>query len=103
MKAHQAHYPVQLMCRLLKVSRSGFYAWEGRPLSERARTDIALTALIHAELADDHDVHVGCKRVACLMRAAGLYGLTPRRFIRTTVADPAADRAQDLVDRQVYG
>jgi putative transposase len=115
-KAHQAHYPVQLMCRLLKVSRSGFYVWDGRPLSARAHEDIGLTALIHgihrrskgaygapsihAELADDHGVHVGCKRVARLMRAAGLYGVTPRRFIRTTVADPAADRAQDLVERQ---
>jgi putative transposase len=115
-KAHQAHYPVQLMCRLLKVSRSGFYAWDGRPLSARAHEDIGLTALIHtihrrskgaygapsihAELADDHGVHVGCKRVARLMRAAGLYGVTPQRFIRTTVVDPAADRARDLVDRQ---
>jgi putative transposase len=115
-KANQAHYPVQRMCRLLKVSRSGFYAWDGRPLSVRAREDIGLTARIHtihrrsrgaygapsirAELADDHDVHVSCKRVARLMRAAGLRGITPQRFIRTTIADPAAARAQDLVERQ---
>ena len=117
MKANQAHYPVRVMCRLLRVSQSGFYAWEDRPLSARAREDIGLTALIHgihrrsrgaygapsihAELAaDDHGIHVGCKRVARLMRAAGLFGATLQRFIRTTVTDPAADRAQDLVDRQ---
>jgi putative transposase len=115
-KAHQAHYPVRVMCRLLKISRSRFYAWDGRPLSARARADIALSALIHgthrrsrgaygapsihAELGDEHGVHVGCKRVARLMRAAGLFGITPKRFIRTTVADPAAERAQDLVERQ---
>lgn len=116
MKANQACYPVQVMCRLLKVSRSGFYAWDERPLSTRAREDIALTALIHgihrrskgaygapcihAELADDHGVHVGCKRVARLMRAAGFFGATPQRFMRTTAADPMAERAKDLVDRQ---
>jgi hypothetical protein len=55
---------------------------------------------IHAELADDHGIHAGCKRVAHLMRAAGLYSVTPRRFIRTTVADPAAEHSQDLVERQ---
>jgi putative transposase len=115
-KANQAFYPVQLMCRLLKVSRSGFYAWRDRPLSARAREDIGLTALIHsihrrskgaygapsihAELADDHGVHVGCKRVARLMRATGLYGAMPKQFIRTTVAEPTAARALDLVDRQ---
>jgi putative transposase len=104
------------MCRLLKVSRSGFYAWEDRPLSARAREDIALTALIHrihrrsqgaygapsihAELADDHGIHVGCKRVARLMRAAGLVGATPQQFTRTTVTNPMAERATDLVNRQ---
>lgn len=116
MKANQARYPVALMCRLLKVSKSGFYAWEDRPLSARARADIALTALIHgihrrsrgaygapsihAELADDHGIHVGRKRVARLMRAADLCGVTPQRFVRTTIADPTAERAVDLVERQ---
>jgi hypothetical protein len=73
---------------VLGVSKSGFYAWSDRPLSKRAREDIALSAKvheihrwsrgvygapnIHAELADTHDIKVGCKRVARLMRAAGL-------------------------------
>lgn len=118
MKANQAHYLVQVMCRLLQVSKSGFDAWENRPLSARARADIALTALIHihgihrrsrgaygapsihAELADDHGIHVGRMRVARLMRAADLRGVTPQRFVRTTIADPTAERAVDLVERQ---
>ena len=116
MKANQADYPVQLLCRLLNVSRSGYYAWRDRPLSARARSDMALTALIqqihrrsrgaygappiHAELADDHNVHVGRKRVARLMRAAQLRGVTPKAFVCTTTKDPGATRASDQVDRQ---
>lgn len=116
MKAHQATYLVRVMGRLLGVSASGFYAWKNRKPSRRALKDIALTAKIHAiyrrsgeaygapsihaELADDHDIRVGRKRVARLMRAAGLKGLQPAKFVTTTVADPAADRALDKVDRQ---
>ena len=115
MKANQATFPVRVMSRLLGVSASGFYAWVQRSLSARAVEDIGLTALIHAihrrsngaygapsihaELRDDHDRRVGKKRVARLMRAAGLRGLHPRRFVTTTVGDPAADRALDHVDR----
>jgi len=99
-KANQATHPVGVMCRLLKISRSGFYAWLERPMSERDRTDLMLTGKIeaihrrskgvygspniHAELADDHGIRVGRKRVARLMRAAGLRGATLRRYIVTT-------------------
>ncbi len=116
MKANQATYPVQVMGRLLGVSASGFYAWLKRPLSKRAIEDIGLTAKIHAihrrsgeaygapsihaELADEHGIRVGKKRVARLMRAAGLKGLAPVKFVTTTVADPDADRALDKVDRR---
>jgi putative transposase len=114
-KANQASHPVRVMCRLLKISASGFYAWDDRPLSQRAREDIALTArihaihrrskgaygapMIHAELADDHAIHVGCKRVARLMRAADLQGVSPKRFVRTTLSDGDDTVASDLVDR----
>jgi putative transposase len=106
------------MCRLLRISRSGFYAWDGRPMSARRRTDVALTAkieaihrrskgvygspMIHAELADDHGIRIGRKRVARLMRAAGLRGATLRRYVVTTLVDPGSERAVDLVDRKFY-
>ncbi len=85
----KAHYPVNLLCRLLKVSRSGYYAWTTRPPSARAVADEILTEQIrsfhtasrktygapriHADLRDT-GVHVGRKRVARLMHAAGLQG-----------------------------
>jgi hypothetical protein len=47
-KANQATFPARVMCRLLHVSVSGFYAWCDRPMSARRRADIALLARIHA-------------------------------------------------------
>ena len=118
MKANQATHPVGLMCRLLRISRSGFYAWRDRPMSARTRADLALTGtieaihrrskgeygspMIHAELADDYGIRVGRKRVARLMRATGLRGATLRRYVVTTLADPRGERAIDLVDRKFY-
>jgi putative transposase len=117
-KVNQATHSVGVMCRLLHISRSGFYAWVDRPMSARARSDLALTGKIeaihrrskdtygspniHAELADDHGIRVGRKRVARLMRAAGLRGATLRRYVVTTQVDSSARPAVDLVDRQFY-
>jgi putative transposase len=116
--ANQAAYSVQMMCRLLGVSTSGYYAWDERPMSAREQMDLRLTRkiqeihrrskgaygspMIHAELSDDHDIHVGRKRVARLMRAANLRGVWPHRFIITTVRDVAEKPAIDLVDRGFY-
>jgi putative transposase len=117
-KANQATHPVGVMCRLLQISRSGFYAWLNRPMSDRDREDLMLTGKIeaihrrskgvygspsiHAELADDYEIRVGRKRVARLMRAAGLRGATLRRYIVTTQPDLQAQRPVDLVERQFF-
>ena len=109
-------WTVTTMCRLLAVSRSGYYAWLTRPASARALADEVLDAQIadvhaasrgtygaprvHAELAH-LGVHVGRKRVARLMRSAGLQGCSRRKFRRgTTVRDLAARPAPDLVERR---
>jgi putative transposase len=105
-----------MMCRLLQVSASGFYDWKDRALSPRARGDNALTGrihrihrrskgsyvapMIHAELADDHGIRVGCKRVARLMRIAGLEGVHPKRFVITTTPGIQAVATPDRVARQ---
>lgn len=118
MKANQATHSVRVMCRLLKVSPSGFYAWDERPISARQRADIALTAriheihrrsretygspMIHAELADEHGIRVGRKRVARLMRAAGLRGATLRKFVVTTDSGTQRPEVADLVERRFY-
>jgi putative transposase len=114
-KANQDTFPVGVMCRLLKVSRSGFYARQKRPQSAHARADARLTRMIrvihayshetygaprvHAELREGYGLHVGGKRVARLMRAAGLKGAQKRRFVRTTLSARREHWAPDLVDR----
>ena len=98
-ETEKAKYPVALMCRVLDVSRSGFYAWRKRPASPRAVADQRLTlevSAIHAESRRSYGSprvqmelrergrRVGRKRVARLMRAEGLRARTPRRFRCTT-------------------
>jgi putative transposase len=113
--AEKANHPVKAMCRVLGVSRSGFYAWQARPPSERALTDAWLIERIrtihadnrgvygvprvHAELALAHGIRVGRKRVERLMGQAGLSGLVARKWGRTTVRVPGVRVADDLVDR----
>jgi putative transposase len=114
--ANQADFPVRTLCRVLKVSPSGYYAWQGRPPSSRAMSDAVLTERIrtihsasdqiygspniHAELRDE-GTRVGRKRVARLMRQAGLRGVSRRRsFVVTTRRDPKQRPAPDLVQRQ---
>ena len=58
--------------------------------------------MIHAELADAHGIHVGRKRVARLMRAAGLRGATLRKFVVTTMRPARVPEVADLVERHFY-
>lgn len=114
MKVNQAKYPVATMCRVLEVSTSGYYAWLKRNTSQHSQADGLLSdrirwihlrsrgtygaPRIHAELADE-GVRVGRKRVARLMQAAGLQGVSRRRRPRTTLRAVGAQPAPDLVER----
>ena len=57
---------------------------------------------IHAELADDHGIRVGRKRVARLMRQNGIRGATLRKYVVTTQSDPQAPKPIDLVERRFF-
>jgi len=106
---------VATMCRVLEVSTSGYYAWRKRERSARALSDAVLLAKIreihtrsrgtygvpriHAEL-EAEGIRVSRKRVGRLMREAGLQGVHRRRAPRTTVRNPEARPAPDLVQRE---
>jgi putative transposase len=102
------------MCRVLGVSRSGYYAWRERPPSARTQRNLVLTdrirtihersrgtygaPRIHAELRYD-GVCCSRKRVARLLRLAGLQGCHRRKGARTTRRSPEMAPAPDLVKR----
>jgi putative transposase len=110
----KATYPVVRLCRVLGVSPSGYWAWRKRGPSARARADAQLAGRMvtihqasrgtygvprmHAELATA-GTHCGRKRIARLMRQAGLAGCHRRRAFHTTQRDPVAEPAPDLVQR----
>jgi putative transposase len=107
-------HAIATMCRVLGVSPGGYYARLTRPPSARSRADVELSTRIaeihrrsratygapriHAELREQ-GIRIGCKRVARLMRAAGLRGVSRHKWIATTVRDRQARPAPDLVER----
>ena len=102
------------MCRVLGVSRSGYYTWLKRAPSARSEEDERLKVRIdeiheesrgtygvpriYMELKEE-DERVGRKRIARLMRDLGLRGVCRRRFVKTTQRDDAERPAPDLVER----
>jgi len=116
-EAKKAEHKISRLCTVLGVTRQGFYAWRRRGPSLRQLGDAALARLIvriydgslktygapriQLELRDDHDVRVGRKRVARLMRELGIEGVSRRgKKRKTTVADPKTPPAPDLVERR---
>ena len=113
-KRNQADYPVATLCRILGISTSGYYAWLNRPPSAWAQSDARLSKRIRAlhqrsrasygvprilEDLQEEGERVNHKRVARLMRSAGLVGISRRKGFKTTVRDRDARPAPDRVQR----
>jgi putative transposase len=112
--AREVAFPVNTMCRVLGVTRSGFYAWSKRPTPARARSDAQLAATVaavhqrsrrtygsprvHRELRA-HGVRVGKKRVERLMRENGIQGRSKRSYKRTTDSKHGGPIAPNLLAR----
>jgi transposase InsO family protein len=112
---HRTAFPVRVLCTVLEVSASGYYAWRGRPESARAVADRGLAADIRRVHADNRSVYgsprvhaalraegrrVGVNRVARLMRRHGIQGRRKRRAPRTTDSEHALPIAPNLLDRR---
>jgi transposase InsO family protein len=113
--AWQVAFPIAVLCRVLGVSTSGFYAWTKRKTSARAKSDAVLTVVVkashtksrgtygsprvHADLRA-RGVRVGKKRVARLMRRDGLIARRKRRFRRTTDSNHSDPIAPNVLERR---
>ncbi len=114
---HVQEFSVRVMCRVLAVSRSGYYAWCSRPESTRSREDRRLLAKIrafhhrsrgsygssriHADLREDGE-SCGRHRVARLMRDDGLAGKKARRFKTTTDSENSDPVAPNLLAQDFF-
>jgi putative transposase len=112
--AHRETFKVGRMCALLKVSRSGFYAWLTRPESQRSRENRSLETKIrvfhaashgiygspkvHQDLIDD-GVRCGKNRVARIMREAGIRSRRRKKFKATTNSRHNLPVAANLLDQ----
>jgi putative transposase len=111
---HRQRWPVVLMCRLLAVSRSGYYAWARQPESRQSLRRRRLTKMIQIVHAES-DATYGSPRVhrdllaggqpcsvnlvAKLMRVAGIAAKTRRKFKLTTDSRHHLPVAENLLDR----
>jgi len=112
--AEKARHSVTRLCRCLRVTPSGFYAWTQRGLSARAQRDVVLRTKLRAfhaasghrygrpnlwkDLQEDGEA-VSEKRVARLMREDGIRGKVRRRFKNTTMSDHTDPIAPNVLDR----
>jgi transposase InsO family protein len=113
---YQQRYGVKRLCQIVKVARSSYYYWRSTALDRAARdaADAALAVRIRAVRAahdgtygapritaelHDNGVLVNHKKVARVMRRYRIQGLRLRRRVQTTIADPAAVKAPDLIGR----
>jgi putative transposase len=113
-RAEKAHFSVSALCRVLGVTRQGFYAFLNRPRPARAEADDALYSRLrslHAEhrqrygrprlqaALQEEGVRVGKRRLERALRMLGLYARRPRRFIVTTLSDASHPKAENVLDR----
>jgi transposase InsO family protein len=114
-QAHARIFHVVTMCRVLEVSKAGFYAWRARPLCDRVKDDRVLTEKIRAIQKQVQQRYgsprvrmelkalgfsCGKNRVARLMRQAGIRAKSARKFRVTTQSEHAQPIAPNVLDRQ---
>lgn len=112
--AAKKEFPVQRLCKVLRVSQSGYFAWKDRPACRRQRDDMVLLTRVRSAFAlsngtygsprmvrelRDSGLSIGRRRVARLMRENGMTARQKWRFKRTTDSLHAFPVAPNLLDQ----
>ena len=113
MEAEKANHSIRMLCTVMGVAKSSYYAWRNHTPSARDLRDVELTRVItevheasygtygvprvHAELRAEHGIRIAHKRVWRLMRAAGLQGVHRRRSGRSEAATSALTARKERV------
>lgn len=112
--AEKANHTISILCRVLQVRRSGYYAWLARSESKRAKEDRVLAVEVAAVFAESKKTYGSprvhgelrkqgrrvCRhRIARLMREQQLRARIRRKFVRTTRSNPGEPTAPNLLDR----
>jgi transposase InsO family protein len=108
-------YRITRLCEVLEVSTSGYYDWLDRPISQHKKDNERLTLKLHCfhkasygiygspnlhkDLQDDGEI-IGIKRVARLMKAAGIKAKTAKRFVITTHSKHSHQVAPNVLERK---
>ena len=110
----KGEFPVHRLCGVLGVSQSGYFAWKGRPASDRQQQDMVLLAHVRSSFAlsngtygsprmtrelQDNGLSVGRRRTSRLMRENGLAARQKRRFKRTTDSQHSWPVAANLLEQ----
>lgn len=113
--AKKAEHTVTILCRCLRVTRSGFYAWQARPESQHTRDDRRLKVLVQTSFIDsrrsygsprvhddlkDGQERVSRKRIVRLMQEDGLKARVRKRYKHTTMSEHDQPVAANVLDRQ---
>ena len=114
-KEHEGQFSISTLCRVMKVARSGYYAWCNRTPSKTEIANLTLTEQIKTvfdasdqtygspriyEELKEQQVACSQKRVARLMRHAALKAVLPKHFVVTTDSNHALPVAENILDRQ---
>lgn len=112
---HDRRYPIRLMCRALTVSPAGYYAWAGRPESDRSVSNRALLSAIRVIHRESRETYgspsvwdalikrghgVGENRIARLMRVEGIRAKTVKKWRATTDSGHTLPVAANTLNRQ---